>query len=194
VLWLLADNDAVPANLRREAVARGVSGDRIVFAPRLPLPDHLARHRVADLFVDTFHFNAHTTASAALWAGLPVLTCRGTTFASRIGASVLSAIGLPDLVAGSHAEYETLAVDLATQPDKLGAIRRKLRENRLTYPLFDTPRFARNLENAYTQMRKLARQGLAPEDIHVARPDQPSVDLSLGAVPFDAPSAGRKAE
>lgn len=194
VLWLLAGNDAVPGNLRREAVARGVSGDRIVFAPRMPLPDHLARHRVADLFVDTFHFNAHTTASAALWAGLPVLTCRGTTFASRIGASVLTAIGLPELVAGSHAEYETLAFDLATQPDKLDAITRKLREHRLTYPLFDTPRFARNLENAYTQMRTLARQGLAPEDIHVARPDQPSVDLSLGAVPFDAPSAGRKAE
>ena len=197
VLWLLAGNDAVPGNLRREAIARGVPGDRIVFAPRMPLPDHLARHRVADLFVDTFHFNAHTTASVALWAGLPVLTCTGTTFVSRIGASVLTAIGLPELVAGSPAEYETLAFDLATQPDKLDAIRRKLREHRLTYPLFDTPRFARNLENAYTQMTKLARQGLAPEDIHVARPDQPPVDVSTGAGGSDAPrvpSAARYTE
>jgi predicted O-linked N-acetylglucosamine transferase (SPINDLY family) len=168
VLWLLAGNDAVSGNVRREAIARGVSGDRIVFAPRMPLPDHLARHRVADLFVDTFYFNAHTTASVALWAGLPVLTCRGRTFVSRIGASVLTAIGLAELVAGSPAEYEALAFDLATQPDKLAAIRRKLREHRMTYPLFDTPRFARNLENAYTQMWTLARQGLAPEDIHVA--------------------------
>ena len=170
VLWLLAGNDAVPGNLRREAIARGVSGDRIVFAPRMPLPDHLARHRVADLFVDTFHFNAHTTASVALWAGLPVLTCRGETFVSRIGASVLTAIGLPELVTGSIPEYETLAIELATRPDKLDAIRRKLGEHRLTYPLFDTPRFARNLENAYTQMWMRARDGLAPADILVPAP------------------------
>ena len=173
VLWLLAGNDAVPGNLRREAIARGVSGDRIVFAPRMPLPDHLARHRLADLFLDTFYFNAHTTASVALWAGLPVLTCKGTTFVSRIGASVLTAIGLPELVAKSRAEYETLAYDLATQPDKLDAIRRKLREHRLTYPLFDTPRFARNLENAYTQMWTRSREGLPPADIHVPAPASP---------------------
>jgi predicted O-linked N-acetylglucosamine transferase (SPINDLY family) len=171
VLWLVADNDAVPANLRREAVVRGVSGDRVVFAPRIPLADHMARHRAADLFLDTFYFNAHTTASAALWAGLPVLTCRGETYASRIGASVLTAIGLPELVAGSSAEYEALAFDLATQPKKLGTIRRKLEEHRLTYPLFDSPRFARNIENVYTQILTRARDGLPPQDIHVARPE-----------------------
>jgi predicted O-linked N-acetylglucosamine transferase (SPINDLY family) len=169
VLWLVADDDAVPGNLRREAIARGVPGERIVFAPRMPFPDHLARHRAADLFVDTFHFNAHTTASAALWAGLPVLTCRGETFAGRIGASVLTAIGLPELVAGSHAEYETLAFELATEPDKLDTVRRKLREHRLTCPLFDSSRFARNLEDAYTRMWELARKSLPPEDIHIAR-------------------------
>jgi predicted O-linked N-acetylglucosamine transferase (SPINDLY family) len=174
VLWLVEDNGAVPENLRREAIARGVSGDRIIFAPRIALPDHMARHRAADLFLDTFNFNAHTTASAALWAGLPVLTCRGKTFAGRIGASVLTAIGLPELIAGSHAEYEALAIELARQPDKLDAIQRKLREQRSTYPLFDTPRFARNLETAYARMLNRARRGLPPEDIDVARLDDPS--------------------
>jgi predicted O-linked N-acetylglucosamine transferase (SPINDLY family) len=167
VLWLHASNAAVPGNLRREAEARGVAGDRLVFAPGMSLPEHLARHRAADLFLDTLHFNAHTTASVALWAGLPVLTCPGETFISRVGASLLHAVGLPELVAGSPAEYEARAWHLATHPDELAAIRHRLAAHRSTFPLFDTPRFARNLESAYERMWQRQRQGLPPQDIRV---------------------------
>jgi len=167
VLWLHGSNAAVPGNLRREAEARGVSADRLVFAPGMSLPEHLARHRAADLFLDTLHFNAHTTASVALWAGLPVLTCPGDTFISRIGASLLTAIGLPELIASSPAEYEALAVHLATHRDELAAIRDSLDAQRSTFPLFDTPRFARNLESAYVRMWQRHRQGIPPRDIRV---------------------------
>jgi predicted O-linked N-acetylglucosamine transferase (SPINDLY family) len=167
VLWLHAWNDAMPDNLRREARARGVAGERLVFAPAMSLPEHLARHRVADLFLDTLHFNAHTTASVALWAGLPVLTCPGETFISRIGASLLAAVGLPELIARSPADYEARAYHLATHRDELAAIARKLHEHRSTFPLFDTPRFTRHLEAAYAGMWQRQRQGLPPRDIRV---------------------------
>ena len=139
VLWLSAVNPLAVENLRNEAAARGVAPERLVFAERLPLlEDHLRRLQLADLFLDTFHYNAHATANHALWAGLPVLTCPGESFASRVGASLLKAVGLPELVAGSPQEYEALALELATQPEKLQALRARLAENRLTRPLFDT--------------------------------------------------------
>ena len=162
VLWLLADNDTAVANLRREAVARGIASERLVFAPRAPLPEHLARHRLADLFLDTLPCNAHTTASDALWAGLPVLTCLGTTFAGRVAASLLTAIGLPELITDSLEAYETLALRLATQPAQLQDIRRKLNTQRDTSALFDTPQFTVHLEKAYLQMHKRHQQGLPP--------------------------------
>jgi predicted O-linked N-acetylglucosamine transferase (SPINDLY family) len=144
VLWLLAGSE----NLRREAQARGVSGRRLVFAGRMDLPEHLARLRLADLFLDTLPYNAHTTASDALWAGLPVLTCLGESFAGRVAASLLNAVGLPELITHSREQYEALACD----PRRLGELRARLAENRSRAPLFDTALFTRHLEDAYLQM------------------------------------------
>ena len=170
VLWLSAVNPLAAENLRNEAAARGVAPERLVFAERVPLlEDHLRRLQLADLFLDTFHYNAHATANHALWAGLPVLTCPGESFASRVGASLLQAVGLPELVAGSPQEYEALALELATQPEKLQALRARLAANRLTRPLFDTDRFARHLEAAYTQILARHQAGLPPGGY----PDQP---------------------
>src|SRR5208283_6171270 len=138
VLWLLEDNETAARNLRREAEARGVSAARLIFAARMPLPEHLARHLAADLFIDTLPCNAHTTASDALWTGLPVLTCTGESFAARVAASLLNAIGLPELITTTQDHYEALAIELATHPDRLMGLRAKLAENRLTMPLFDT--------------------------------------------------------
>ena len=166
VLWLLHDNASAARNLRAEAVARGVSPDRLVFAERLPLPEHLARHQLADLFLDTLPCNAHTTASDALWAGLPVLTCLGETFAGRVAASLLSAIGLPELVTTEDA-YEDMAIDLARHPEKLTLIKRTLAANRLTAPLFDTARFTGHIEAAYTAMHERHQAGLPPDHIVV---------------------------
>ena len=152
VLWLLENNDGAEVNLRHEAALRGVDADRLVFAPRLPLPHHLARHRLADLFLDTLPYNAHTTASDALWAGLPVLTCAGQTFAGRVAASLLNAIGLPELITETIAEYESLALKLASEPAGLAVIREKLLKNRGIAPLFDIERYTCNIEGAYTWM------------------------------------------
>ena len=163
VLWLLADNEDAVANLRREALARGIASSRLVFAPRAPLPEHLARHRLADLFLDTLPCNAHTTASDALWAGLPVLTCLGATFAGRVAASLLTAVGLPELVTPDLAAYEALALQLATDAGRLAMLRQKLLAQRDSAPLFDTPLFTAHLEKAYLQMVERYRQGLAPQ-------------------------------
>ncbi|HTI87999.1 MAG TPA: tetratricopeptide repeat protein [Alphaproteobacteria bacterium] len=168
VLWLLEDNAAVARNLKREAKARGVAADRIVFAPRAPLAKHLARHRLADLFLDTLPYNAHTTASDALWAGLPVLTCLGTTFAGRVAASLLTAIGLPELITRTTDEYEALALALARDPGRLAAIKATLASNRTTTPLFDTQRFRRHIEQAYVTMWERSQGGEAPEAFAVA--------------------------
>ena len=156
VLWLRCDKPRAEANLRSEAAARGIDPARLVFADTLPdYRDHLARHRVADLFLDTLPFNAHTTASDALWAGLPVLTCRGRTFSGRVAASLLNAVGLPQLVTESLDEYEALALRLATEPALLRAFRRTLEENRLRSPLFDTARLCRHIEAAYTMIERM---------------------------------------
>jgi len=150
LLWLL-DSPAT-GNLRGQAQARGVDPNRLVFAPKLPSDQHLARHALADLFVDTLPYNAHTTCSDALWAGLPVVTCYGKAFQSRVAASLLTAIDLPELVTARPEEYEALALDLARDPALLQATREKLRRNRLTTALYDSERFRRNIEAAYETM------------------------------------------
>jgi predicted O-linked N-acetylglucosamine transferase (SPINDLY family) len=159
VLWLLRDNAAAEDNLRREAATRGVDAARLVFAERMPLADHLARHRLADLFLDTLPYNAHTTASDALWAGLPLVTCQGNAFAGRVAASLLNAAGLPELVTHNLTDYEALARRLATDTPMLGAARDKLAQNRLSCPLFDTDRFRRHLESAYDTMWNTWQRG-----------------------------------
>jgi predicted O-linked N-acetylglucosamine transferase (SPINDLY family) len=169
-LWLLSSSPEPDLSLRREAEARGVAGDRLIFAARQPKTRHLARHRVADLFLDTLYYNAHTTASDALWAGLPLLTCPGRTFASRVGASLLAAIGLPELITPSLEAYERLAVRLATHPGELRRVREKLQANRLSAPLFDTARFARGLEQAYHAMWDIYQSGAQPRQIEVREP------------------------
>ena len=167
VLWLSDANDAAKDKLRKEAAWMGIAAERLVFARRVPsAEDHLARHRLADLFVDTLPYNAHTTASDALWAGLPVLTLVGEAFAGRVAASLLNSIGLPELVAASREEYEAMAVELATNAEKLRQIRRKLEKNRLTTPLFDTKRYARTLEMAYTKMIERYLADLPPDHIY----------------------------
>jgi predicted O-linked N-acetylglucosamine transferase (SPINDLY family) len=168
VLWLLEDTATAAANLRSEALRRGVDAERLVFAPRRAQDEHLARHRLADLFVDTLPYNAHTTASDALWAGLPLVTCMGSTFAGRVAGSLLHAAGLPELATRSLDEYETLALRLATTPPLLAAIRARLAEHRATCPQFDTDRFRRHLEAAYTTMLERHLAGLPPASFTVA--------------------------
>jgi predicted O-linked N-acetylglucosamine transferase (SPINDLY family) len=167
VLWLLEDNEIAALNLKKAAVERGVDANRLVFASRMPLPEHLARHRLAGLFLDTLPYNAHTTASDALWAGLPVLTQIGETFAGRVAASVLNAVELPELITATPQAYEDLAVELATNSEKLATVRAKLANNRLTKPLFDTRLFTRHIEAAYTAMYRRYQAGLPPECISV---------------------------
>lgn len=161
-LWLIEDNAVVAANLRREAERRGVAPERLVFAPRVNVETHLARHRLADLFLDTLPYNAHTTCSDALWAGLPVLTCMGTAFPGRVAASLLHAADLPELVTKTLEEYEALALRLATNPSLLAAHRSKLAKNRATCALFDTDRFRRHIESAYIAMWERAERGEPP--------------------------------
>jgi predicted O-linked N-acetylglucosamine transferase (SPINDLY family) len=163
VLWLLEDNPIATDNLRREATKHGVGGERLVFAPRTELPEHLARHRAADLFLDTFPCNAHTTASDALWAELPVLTLAGEAFASRVAASLLKSLGLPELITSTWAEYETAAVELAGDNARLNGIKQKLGRNRLAGPLFDAALFTRHLEEAYRRMFDRHQADLPPE-------------------------------
>ncbi len=173
VLWLLGRDPAVVANLRREAATRGIDAGRLVFAPFVPLSQHIARMRCADLFLDTFCFNAHTTACDALRAGLPVLTCPGEAFASRVCASVLAAIGLNELIAASPGQYETCALDYAARPQVLTAIRAKLADDRLTAPLFDARRRVREIEAAYQLMWDRHCTGLPPQQLEVPPQDAP---------------------
>ena len=170
VLWLLQFHPRFCENLRVAAEAQGISATRILFAPVVGQQAHLARLARADLFLDALPYNAHTTASDALWAGVPLVTCRGHAFAGRVAASLLTAIGLPELVRENQNDYEALAVSLAQNPQELASIRRKLAQNRLTMPLFDTPRFARNLEAAYETMWQNFQAGLAPQGFAVKTP------------------------
>ncbi|HUN74411.1 MAG TPA: tetratricopeptide repeat protein [Steroidobacteraceae bacterium] len=171
VLWLSQGDAAVTQNLREEAIRRGTDPERLVFAEREPsLSAHLARQRLAGLFLDTFPFNAHTTANNALWAGLPVLTLLGQAFCGRVAASLLTAVGIPELITTTVEEYEELAVHLATDAQALSQVSGKLEDNRLKMPLFDTPRFTRNLESAYTRMFGRYQAGLPPEHMDIASP------------------------
>jgi predicted O-linked N-acetylglucosamine transferase (SPINDLY family) len=168
VLWLLRSNEWAEANLRREAEARGIDPDRLVFGESLPHTQHLGRLRHADLFLDTFNVNAHTTASDALWGGLPVLTLAGRQFAARVCASLLTAVGLPELVAETEGDYEACALLLATKPDILRDIRRRLTANLMTQPLFDTAGYTRRLEAMFLAVHERQMAGQAPADITIA--------------------------
>ena len=167
VLWLLEDNKEAAINLKNEAARRGIDPARLIFAARLPVAEHLSRHRCADLFLDTLPYNAHTTASDALWAGLPVLTQIGETFPGRVAASLLTAVGLAELITSTPQAYEDLAIELATNRERLAAIKHKLATNRLRTPLFDTQQYTRHIEAAYTAMYGRYQLGLSPDHIHV---------------------------
>jgi predicted O-linked N-acetylglucosamine transferase (SPINDLY family) len=167
VLMLVGGSETLESNLRTQAAHHGVNPGRLVFAERLPPPEYLARYRAADLFLDTLPYNAGATASDALWAGLPVLTCVGKAFAGRVAASLLKAIDLPELITSSAEEYEQLAVALATDPVRLTGLKKRLEQNRLTSPLFDTHRFTRALEKAYARVHERYHRGLAPDHIAV---------------------------
>jgi len=162
VLWLLEANPLVRGNLRFEAEKRGVDTGRLIFAPVVPPAEHLARHRHADLFLDTLPCNAHTTASDALWAGLPVVTCSGDTFAGRVAGSLLMAIDMPELVTKSLEEYEQAALALARSPQRLIAVREKLQNNRDGSALFDLPKLTGNIEAAYARMWQTWLAGQTP--------------------------------
>jgi protein O-GlcNAc transferase len=167
VLWLYRDNEGAERNLRKEAQRREIDPSRLVFATRLSLDAHLARHRLADLFLDTLPYNAHTTTSDALWAGLPVLTCKGEAFAGRVAASLLHAVGIPELITPNLEDYQALALKLAREPELLAGVKAKLAANRDTYPLFDTVRFTRHIEAAYTTMWETWQHGEAPKSFSV---------------------------
>ena len=168
VLWLMGESASAITTLRARAAAQGVDPARLVFARRLPTAEHLARHRLADLCLDTLPYNAHTTASDALWAGLPVLTCPGSSFAARVGASLVAAAGLPELVAASPAAYERMALELARDPELLAALEEKLARNRDRCRLFDSARLRRSIERAYETMWARAERGAPPAGFDVA--------------------------
>jgi predicted O-linked N-acetylglucosamine transferase (SPINDLY family) len=165
VLWILESNPLARRNLGAAAAAAGIDPARLVFAPMLPHRDHLARHRHADLLLDTLPCNAHTTASDALWAGLPVLTCAGETFAGRVAGSIVRAAGLPELVANSPRDYEALALALAHDPARLAGIRSRLDTGRASLPLFDMAKRTRDLEALYARMAEVSSSGRAATPI-----------------------------
>ena len=168
VLWLLEDNDQVAANLRSEAEAHGIDPQRLVFAQRMELSAHLARHQVADLFLDTWPYGGHTTASDALWAGLPVLTCAGESFASRVAASLLAALDLPDLVTDTPQAYAQRAVQLATNTQQMPSLKAKLVQHRSSHSLFNTAHTTRQLESAFVSIMARYQQGRAPDSVYVS--------------------------
>ena len=167
VIWLFADNPFAVENLKKEAQSRGLDSTRLIFAKRMDSAEHLARYQLADLFLDTTPCNAHTTASDALWVGLPVLTLIGESFGARVAASLLNAVGLPELVVDTQEEYEALAIQLARNPDELNQLKMRLKENVLNAPLFDTPLFTKHLEMAFLKAYERAQKGLLPEHIYV---------------------------
>jgi predicted O-linked N-acetylglucosamine transferase (SPINDLY family) len=167
VLLLYAENQWAETNLKKEAEARGINSAKIVFGKRMSTEEYLARYRACDLFLDTFPYNAGATASDALWSGVPVLTLMGQSFASRIAASLLNAVGLPELITSTQKEYETLAIELAMNPQRLAGIKSKLIEGRLTTPLFDTPLFVKNLESTYMRMYERDQLGMQPDHLFI---------------------------
>jgi predicted O-linked N-acetylglucosamine transferase (SPINDLY family) len=168
VLWLSQANEAAVRNLRHRAEQNDIAPERLIFAPFVPRDeDHLARLALADLFLDTVPYNAHATASDALWAGVPVLTLKGPNFPGRVGASLAQAIGMPEMIAGSLEDYEAHALEFAKNPSLLAAAKSKLARNRATKPLFDTARYTSALESAYRGMWTRWQNGLVPESFRV---------------------------
>lgn len=165
ILWLLEENDITINHLKKEAKARGIDESRLIFASRMPVDEHLARQKLADLFLDSYPYNAHTTCSDALWVGLPVLTLRGKSFASRVSASLLHAIDVPELVTESLAQYKEKALSLAANPEKLQQLKEKLAQNKLTTPLFDIKRYTHDIEQLYRKMYDRYHVDLAPDNI-----------------------------
>ena len=168
VLWLYKSNKWCEHNLQIEASNRGIDPSRLIFADKLPLDEYLGRLKLADLFLDTFNFNAHTTASDSLWAGLPIITKMGKGFAARVAGSLLKSIKIPELITTSEEEYEALALSLATNPDKLAAIKNKLAENRNCTPLFNTEAYTENLEKAYKQAYQRYADSLPPSELVIS--------------------------
>jgi protein O-GlcNAc transferase len=169
VLWLLGQDDVTRLHLRTEAERRGVHASRLIFAWREDYPEHLARLPLADLFLDSLPFGAGATASDAIWAGLPVLTCAGRAFASHMAGSLLRTMEMPELTTHDLAQYEHRALELAQRPQELGALRRRLAEKHASTALFDTDRFRRHLESAYEHMWRRHQQREIPESFRVPR-------------------------
>ena len=168
VLWLTEDNLTGIKNLQKEANERGIDSERLIFAKRTKLlADHLARHKAADLFIDTIPYNGHATASDALWSGLPVLTRIGKSFSSRVSASLLNVLGLSELITYTEKEYEDLAIELAKNPNKLKEIKNKLEKNKTNKPLFNTKLFANNIESAYVKIYDRYLQNLPVDNIEI---------------------------
>ena len=168
IMWLLETGATTAENLRKEAMVRGIDARRLVFAKYMPQSQHLARLRVADLCLDTLPYNAHTTASDALWVGTPVLTCLGDTFAGRVAASMLQALRLPELVTTTQRDYEKVAVELATRSEKLNDIKCRLAESRNRSSFFDTKAFTRDLERAFAAMSERYNAGSTPTDVFLS--------------------------
>ena len=169
VLWLSRSNEMSEKNMIKEAQKRDIDASRLVFADQVPINEHLARYKLADLFIDTFYFNAHTTTTEALWAGLPVVTMQGKGFAARVAGSLLNAIGLPELVTENVSDYEALILEFATKPAKLGMIKEKLVANRLSKPLFNSHLYTKHLESGYLNAYQNYFDGKDPENIFVTK-------------------------
>ena len=167
VLWLIKDSNEGVINLKNEAKKRGINPDRIIFANRMSVSEHLCRHRLADLFIDTFPYSAHTTCSDSLWSGLPVVTLMGNSFASRVSGSLLRAVGLNNLITKTVTKYENLILELANNPKKLKNIRKKLENNKFKVPLFDTKTYIKNLESSYTKIYQTYHEDKLPKNIFV---------------------------
>ena len=167
VLWLLESTSTAANNLKKEATKSGINEDRLIFAKRIPVEEHLNRIQLADLFLDTLPYNAHTTTSDALRMGLPVVTCIGNSFAGRVAASLLNAVNLPELITTNQEQYESISIKLALEPEKLKILKDKLINNLTTAPLYANPLFTRHLEFAYLTMYDRYRNGLASDHIYV---------------------------
>ena len=165
--WVAFEAFGQCSNLKQEAEARGINSERLIFAEKVPQEQHLARHRLADLFIDTFNVNAHTTASDALWAGLPVVTKLGKSFVARVAGSLLNSVGLPELITESNHDYEALILELANNPNKLSIIKEKLRINRSSYPLFDSNLYTKHLESGYLRAYQNYDEGIKPKTIYI---------------------------
>jgi predicted O-linked N-acetylglucosamine transferase (SPINDLY family) len=167
VLWLLAESSEFKENLVIQAKARGITKERLIFSNRIELSEHLARQKLADLVLDTFPWNAHTTASDALWVGLPLITLSGNTFPGRVASSLLNAVGLPELITKDKMTYESLAIELASNPEKLAQLRQKLAQNILSEPLFDSFLYKKNLEYLFENMMTRYLSGLPVDHLSV---------------------------